>query len=201
MFEKKAITRVPINSILSRRWSGRAYDPERLVSHEQIIALLEAARWAPSCFGDQPWRYIICNKADGVHAWQKAMDCLSEGNQTWARNAPVIMLVLADSVFHANGNPNRWGQYDAGAATMSLCVQATDMGLMVHQMGGFAVDKTKHAFSIPDRYIPMAFISIGFQLPMEEIPAELKEREVAERMRRPLGQIFFEGSWGKPVKF
>ena len=129
------------------------------------------------------------------------MDCLSEGNQTWARNAPVIMLVLADSVFHANGNPNRWGQYDAGAATMSLCVQATDMGLMVHQMGGFAVDKTKHAFSIPDRYIPMAFISIGFQLPMEEIPAELKEREVAERMRRPLGQIFFEGSWGKPVKF
>lgn len=200
MFEKKAVTRVPIDSVLARRWSGRAYDPDREVTYEQIIALLEAARWAPSCFGDQPWRFIICNKAADARAWRNALDCLSEGNREWAGKAPVLMIITADTVFNANGKPNRWGQYDTGAAAMSLCVQATAMGLMVHQMGGFDADKARAVFAVPERYIPMAFISVGYQLPLEAIPGELKEREQAGRLRRPLEQSFFDGSWGKPVK-
>ena len=200
MFEKNAITSVAIVSVLARRWSGRAYDPDRKPSHEQIIALLESARWAPSCFGDQPWRFVVCSRAENTEAWQRAVDCLSEGNRAWAGQAPVLILVTADSIFAANGNPNRWGQYDTGAAAMSLCVQATEMGLMAHQMGGFDADKAARLFAIPDRYKPMAFIAVGYQLPVEAIPPELKEREQADRSRRPLEQSFYDGSWEKPFK-
>jgi nitroreductase len=149
MFDKKAQTQVPINDLLSRRWSGRAFDPARKLSGEQIVALLDAARWSPSCMGEQPWRWVVCNKDTSPEAWQNAFDCLFEGNQVWATHAPVLILAVACMRFSANDKPNRWGQYDTGAASMSLCVQATDMGLMVHQMGGFDPDRAKRLFAIP----------------------------------------------------
>jgi nitroreductase len=200
MFEKKAETQVPINDLLARRWSGRAYDPDRKLSRRQITALLEAARWAPSCFGDQPWRYIVCDRESHPEAWQKACACLSEGNRGWAADAPLLMLAVACMKFSANDNPNRWGQYDTGAAGMSICVQATDMGLMVHQMGGFDAARAKQVFGIPDGHDPMAMIAVGYQLPKEKIPGDRRDREMAPRQRRPLQENFFEGAWGEPVE-
>lgn len=199
MFEKRADTEAPVTDLVALRWSGRAYDPEREVARELLIALLEAARWAPSCFGDQPWRYLIWDRNEDAAGWQRAFDCLSEGNQAWAGRAPVLMLACADSEFVRNGAPNRWGQYDTGAASMSLCVQATAMGLMVHQMGGFDKDRARGIFEIPDRYECMAMITVGYQLSLEEIPEDMRERECATRARRPLAESFFEGSWGRPV--
>lgn len=200
MFDKKAKTSVPVNDLIAKRWSGRAYDEGGAVPEEQIIALLEAARWAPSCFGDQPWRYIIFNKNRNPAVWNQAYSCLSEGNQSWAINAPLLILSIADSILSKTGKPNRWGQHDTGAATMSLCIEATELGLMVHQMGGFDADKARKLFLIPEQYTPMAMMTVGYQLPTDKIEGEIRDREFSERVRNPLAVNFFEGTWGNPYK-
>ena len=199
MFNKEIDTIVTIHELITARWSGRAYDSGKLVSREQIIALVEAARWAPSCFGDQPWRFIVLDKATNKVAWKKGLMCLAEGNQSWAKEAPLLLLACADSVLSQNGKPNRWGQYDTGAASENLSLQATALGLMVHQMGGFDVEKTKAEFSIPEQFTPMAIMTVGYQLAEEVIPEDLKEREYNARARNTLDENFYEGCWGEPI--
>lgn len=185
--------------MIARRWSGRAFDPARPVSRDTILALVEAARWSPSCFGDEPWRYIVFDRQTEPEAWHKAFDCLAEGNQSWAASAPLLLLAVASLRFSNNDKSNRWAQYDTGAAGMSLCIQATSMDLMVHQMGGFDVEKAMASFSIPEGFEPMAMMAIGYQLPPEAIPKNLEERERAPRRRNPLSKNFFSGSWGNPL--
>jgi len=201
--QKPAITQVAIADVLANRWSGRAYEASKQVSNEQIIALLEAARWAPSCFGDQPWRFIVCQKNSKQNAdetaWQRAFDCLAPSNQSWVKDAPVLMLVCADTLFGHNQTPNRWGQYDTGAAAGNLCLQASHMGLMAHQMGGFNTDKAREVFAIPSQYTLMAMLCVGFAADIATVTGETLTREMAERKRKPLGELFFSGTWGKPV--
>ncbi|MGK0298780.1 MAG: nitroreductase [Gammaproteobacteria bacterium] len=199
MIESKATTQYPISEQLAKRWSGRAYDPNKNLDRKQIVTLLEAARWAPSCFGDEPWRFIICDKTSNETAWQKALDCLAEGNRSWAINAPLLNIIIANTLFGHNDKPNKWCNYDTGAAALSLCVQATDMGLMTHQMGGFDPDKASELFSIPEQFIPIAMMTVGYQLAIDDMTDEIKERELAQRKRKPLGECFFEGEWGKGV--
>ena len=196
---KPANTQVPINVIIANRWSGRAYDASKQVSHEQIIALLEAARWAPSCFGDEPWRFIVWDKNTDKNAWQQAFECLVPGNQGWVKDSPVLMLVCADSLFNHNQTPNRWGQYDTGAAAENLCLQASHMGLMAHQMGGFNADKAREQFAIPAQYMPMAMLCVGYAADIATVTGEALTREMAERKRQPLGALFFADSWGKSI--
>ena len=197
--KKPAITRVPVNDTLANLWSGRAYAANRPVSREQSITLLDAARGAPSCYGDQPWRFIVWDKNDDLAAWQQGFDCLASGNQGWVNNAPVLLLITAGSLFAHNGSQNRWGQYDTGAAAENLCLQASSMGLMAHQMGGFDASKASETFSIPAEYTPMAMLSIGYQANIASLNGEVLEREMAPRKRRELGELFFKGSWGQPV--
>ena len=197
--QKPAITSVAIQETIANRWSPRAFDASKSVSQEQVIALLEAARWAPSCFGDEPWRFIVWNKGTNESAWQQAFDCLAPSNQTWVKAAPVLMLVCANTLFGHNQTPNRWGQYDTGAAAENLCLQASSMGLVVHQMGGFNADKARETFTIPDQYTPMAMLAVGYEGDANNLPDELKARELAERKRKPLGELFFDSAWGTPV--
>lgn len=197
--QKPAITQVAIDALITNRWSPRAYDANKPVSHAQIIALLEAARWAPSCFGDQPWRFVVWDKNVDENAWQQAFDCIVPNNQTWVKDAPVLILVCADTLFNHNQTTNRWGQYDTGAAAENLCLQATSLGLAVHQMGGFNADKTRVAFVIPEQFTPMAMLAVGYEGDANNLPDELKARELAERKRKPLGELFFSETWGKPV--
>lgn len=199
MIEKPAATRVPIEPQLARRWSGRAYDPARAVSPDQLLALLEAARWAPSCYGDQPWRFIAWDRGADRANWERACACLGEFNRGWATAAPVLLLAAADTLFHHNDQPNRWGGYDTGAASMSLCVQATTLGLMAHQMGGFDAARVQADFAIPERYMPMAMITVGYALAEADIPADMRERELAPRQRRGLGEMAYQGQWGKAI--
>jgi nitroreductase len=199
MIESKATTQYPISEQLANRWSGRAYDPNKNLDRKQIVTLLEAARWAPSCFGDEPWRFIICDKTTNETAWQKAFECLVEGNRSWAIDAPLLSIITANTLFGHNDKPNKWCNYDTGAAALSLCVQATDMGLMTHQMGGFDPAKASELFSIPEQFIPIAMMTVGYQLDIEDMTDEIKERELAERKRKPLGECFFEGEWGKGI--
>ena len=197
--KKPAITQTPINETLANRWSGRAYDASKKVSHEQIIALLEAARWAPSCFGDQPWRFMVWDKARDIIAWQQAFDCIVPGNQSWAKDAPLLVLACADTLFNHNQQPNRWAQYDTGAAAENLCLQASSMGLVAHQMGGFASDKIREVFAIPEQFTLMAMISVGVPADISSVEGEALAREIAARTRRPIGELFYANSWGQAI--
>ena len=199
MQDRKAITSVPIHDLLGRRWSPRAFDPNRPVTREQLKVLLEAGRWAPSCNGDEPWRYLIWDKGRDPQGWQKAYDCLNENNRKWVKNVPLLMLSCAGSTFEATGKPNRWTQHDTGAASVSMALQAVALGLIVHQMGGWDVDKARAAFAIPAEYTPMAMIAVGYQTGPEILDEETKAKEMRPRARKPIAERFFEGGWGKGV--
>ena len=197
--KKPAITQVPINETIANRWSGRAYDATKPVSKAQLLSLCEAARWAPSCFGDEPWRFMVWDKNSDADAWKKAFDCLAPSNQAWVKDAPLLLLVCAGTLFGHNQTPNRWAQYDSGAAAENLCLQAADSGLMAHQMGGFNVDATREAFKIPAQFTLMAMVAVGYAANIKTVTGEALEREMQPRKRKPLGELFFNATWGESV--
>jgi len=201
MQDRLAQTSKPIHDLLARRWSPRAFDPNRPVSRDQLKVLLEAGRWAPSCNGDEPWRYLIWDKGRDPAGWQKAYDCLSENNKKWVKNVPLLMLSCAGSNFEATGKPNRWTQHDTGAASVSMALQAGAMGLVIHQMGGWDADKARAAFAIPPEYTPMAMIAVGYQASPDILDEETKAKEMRPRGRKPVVERFYEGGWGKGVAF
>ena len=199
MLEKPAQTSRPIHDLFVRRWSTRAFDASKPVGRDQLISLLEAGRWAPSCNGDEPWRYLIWDRGRDPEGFQKAFDCLSENNRKWVKNVPLLMLSCAGSNFTVTGKPNRWTQHDTGAASVSMALQATALGLAYHQMGGFDADKARAAFGIPAEYTPMAMIAVGYQAAPEVLDEETKKKELVPRARKPLAEKFFEGGWGKGI--
>jgi len=197
--KKPAITQAPVHDIIAERWSPRAYDASKPVSQAQIMSMLEAARWAPSCFGDEPWRFIVWDKNKDAAAWEKAFDCIVPGNQGWAKDAPVFVLICADTLFGHNQKPNRWGAYDTGAAAVSLSLPATSMGLVTHQMGGFDGEKTRAAFNIPEQFEMMSMMAVGYMADVDALDGESKERTLAPRKRKPLDELFYEGVWNQPI--
>jgi len=170
-----------------KRHSGRQYIADKFVSQEQIATLIEAARWAPSCYGDEPWRYILCNKESDSEAWEKLLSCLVEFNQGWAKNAPLLIASVAKKTFAFNGASNGWGHYDTGAASMNICHAAVDLGLMAHQMAGFDPAAVSKAFGIGEDYQVLSVIAVGYEV---ENPTDL-----AERKRKPIDDIFFFGNF------
>jgi len=197
--DKRAVTVAPIDDLIAKRWSPRAYDASRPVEREKLLSLLEAARWAPSCFGDEPWRFVIGDRSSDEEGWQRIFETLAEKNQLWAKNAPVLILVAADSQFRMNGEPNGWGQYDSGAAAISLCLQAEALGLSAHQMGGFSPEAVSRAVAIPDQFTPMAVIALGYQGSLDSLAEDFHPMEIADRKRQPLSENFFSGMWGKAL--
>lgn len=200
MIEKPAITSVPIAEPMASRWSGRAFVADAPVTQEQLTALLEAARWAPSCFGDQPWRYIVWDRFADEAEWQKGFSLLNEGNQAWVKDAAILMLAVGDTQFMRNAKPNRWGQHDTGAASMSICLQAASMGLMAHQMGGYDRERARVELGIPERFVLMSMIAVGTPAPQETLTGAILERELEPRQRAPLGERFFLNGWEKPFR-
>jgi nitroreductase len=200
MQHKPATTRVKIHDIIQERWSPRSFDPDQPVSHDDLLALLEAARWAPSCFNDQPSRFVVCDKTTDEAGWQSALTILAEKNRRWARNAPVLILAVAMENFNHNGQPNRWAMYDTGAASVSLCLQATALGLIVHQMGGFDAEKAREVFNLPGDCEPMAMLAVGYQADVDALDDDFKEAEVAARSRVALNERFYAGQWGGGMK-
>ena len=196
MQDRKAMTSVPINDLSTRRWSPRSFDAQRSVTPEQTMALIEAARWAPSCFGEEPWRFLVWDRARDAAGWQKAFDCLSENNRKWVKNVPLLFLACAGSRLN-NGNPNRWAQYDTGMAALALGLEALAQGLVSHQMGGFDMAKARAAFAIPEEFTPMAMIAVGYQAPPEALDdEETRAKELKPRARKPVAERFYGGTWG-----
>jgi nitroreductase len=196
---KPADTEQTIEQVLAERWSGRAYDASIPVSDEQVTALCEAARWAPSCYGDQPWRFVVWNKHQDETGWQQVLECLAPGNQQWAKNASLLILAASVKTFSHNDQDNRWSGYDTGAASISLCLQATSMGLLSHQMGGFDSEKIKAAFSIPDDIHCWAMIAVGHPAALDSLDEDQLERELKARERRPLNEQFLSNGWNNPT--
>ena len=199
MLSKDAVTSVPIHELLQRRWSPRAFDANRPVSRTQLAALLEAARWSPSCNGVEPWRYLILDRKRDPEAFEKAFDCLSDSNKLWVKNVPLLMLAVASSDPLPPDRPNRWTQHDVGMASMGIVLQAVALGLAAHQMAGYNVEKASAAFAIPPEFTPMAMIAVGYQAEPDVLDEVTKKKELTVRARKPLGERFYEGSWGKPV--
>ena len=197
MLSRPINTAVPVLPLFAARYSGMSFDPERTLTPDQLLALAEAARWAPSCHNDQPWRYLICDKASDPAAWNLAFDCLLEKNQAWCKYAPVLIISCCDTVLIHTGAPNAFGAYDTGAASVCMSLQAASMGLIAHQMGGFVPDKARELFAIPERFKPMAMMAVGYQMPEDKLLEAYRSRELGARVRKPLGENFFVGAWGK----
>lgn len=198
--QKPAPVMRPIHNLFAGRWSPTAFAEGRRVERSEILRLLEAARWAPSCFNEQPWRYLVFDGADSG-AIDRARRCLVEGN-AWARKAPVLLLSVACELFEKNGEPNRHAQHDVGLASENLVLQAPELGLVAHQMAGFDSDRARAEFGIPPEYTPMAMIAVGYPYrgKVEDLPEKLRERDLAPRGRKALGEVAFAGSWGVPYE-
>ncbi len=196
MESKIAETRRDIDPLLANRWSPRAINPDRPLSGEMLTSLFEAARWAPSCFNQQPWRYLVCNKFTHRKSWDQALLTLVPGNSRWARNAPVLILAFADHDSKlSNGEHNRWAAYDTGAASENICLQASALGLAAHQMGGFDEAKLTSLFAVPEGYEPLAVIAVGYAGDANLLQDWQRDQESAPRSRLPLHEIVFSGKW------
>lgn len=193
---KPAGCAVEIVPALAERWSPRAIDPNLRITREQLLSLLEAARWAPSCFGEEPWRYLIWDRSADAESWRRALECLTPKNQAWAKNAPLLFLSLADPTFAKNQKRNRWAQHDVGAASENLCVQAIALGLVAHQMGGFDEEKIKTEFGIPPELTALAVIAVGHPGDPALLDEEQRAKELGPRRRKPLAENFFLSRWG-----
>ncbi len=193
--EKPADTQFPIHDLLSRRWSPRAF-AERPVEPDKVQRLLEAARWASSCFNEQPWVFIIAT-ADQLAEHSKLLCCFVEGNQIWAKRAPLLMITIAKLHFDHNGQSNRHAFHDVGLAVGNLVVQATAMDLVVHQMAGILPEIIRESYSLPAGYDPVTGLAIGYQGDLQALPNELREREQASRSRKALPDFVFSETWGQ----
>jgi nitroreductase len=179
---------------LQKRWSPYAYS-DRPVPDADLVAILEAARWAPSSYNEQPWRYILATKKE-PEAFAKALSCLVEGNQVWAKQAPVLLLALTVTTFARNDKPNKAAQHDLGLAAGNICVEATARGLHVHQMIGIEPDKVREHYGVPPNVEPLTAIAIGYLGENPGLPDALHERDRAVRTRKPLSEIVFGSAWG-----
>lgn len=188
----------PIHEIISQRWSPRAFE-NRAVEPEKLRSLFEAARWAASSSNAQPWFFIVAAKDDAEN-YQKILDCFIEFNQGWAKNAPVVAISVARLAFD-DGRPNRHAFHDVGQAAASLAVEATALGLQIHQMAGIVPDKARQVFGIPEGYEAVAGMAIGYPGDASSLPDQLKERELAPRSRKALDSFVFSGKWGETSPF
>jgi nitroreductase len=193
--EKPTDARYPIHDLIRRRWSPRAF-ADRPVEPEKLRSLLEAARWAPSSFNEQPWNFIVATRENGEE-FERMLSCLVEGNVAWAKNAPVLMLSVAKLKFERTGKPNRHAFHDVGLAAENLVIQATALGLVVHQMAGIQVDKAREVYRIPEGYEAVAGIAVGYPGDPATLPEPLREREQAPRTRKPLESFVFTSRWGQ----
>jgi nitroreductase len=180
-----------LNDLIARRWSPRGF-LDKPIEPEKLRSLFEAARWAASCFNEQPWRFIVATK-DHPAEFERVLGTLAPKNQEWAKTAWALGISAAKKTFTHNGTPNRFGIHDTGAALANIMLQAVSVGLYVHGMGGFDADKARAEFGIPAEFDMGAAFAIGYIEPGTEAPAT--------RTRRTLEEIVFGTNFGQPMKW
>ncbi|HLW72925.1 MAG TPA: nitroreductase family protein [Candidatus Babeliales bacterium] len=181
----------PINDIFINRWSPRAMSGEDM-HHDELMTLFEAARWAPSSFNGQPWRFVYAhrNTAD----WERLYSLLVPANQVWAKNAAVLLVIVSRNSFEYNNKPERTHSFDTGSAWMSLALQASMMNFVAHGMEGFNADQARKDLHIPDDYTVEAMVAIGHPGPLDVLPSELQKKEEPSD-RKKVEEFIFEGTF------
>jgi nitroreductase len=181
----------PIERLFVDRWSPRAMNGEPLDSAE-LMRLFEAARWAPSTYNEQEWRFLYAHR-DTPH-WPAFFGLLMEANQAWCHRASVLIVVLSHKVFARDGRPNPVHAFDTGAAFENLALQGTAMGLVVHGMAGFDRGKTRATLAVPDDYEVEAMVAVGHPGDPAELPPQLQARE-GPSGRKAVGEFIREGKF------
>lgn len=188
-------TEFPIHPLLHKRVSPRAF-AQRPIERTTLRSLLEAARWAPSSYNEQPWALIVASSEDQSE-FERMLSCLLPGNRLWASAAPVLMISVAKLHFERNGRLNRHAYHDVGLAVSQMTLQATSVDLVVHQMAGFDAELARQTYAIPGTWDPVAAIAIGFSGDPETLPDALRERESAPRERKTQEDFVFSTRWGQ----
>ncbi len=182
-----------IHELILKRKSTVLFS-SRKIDRDIIQRLFEAARWAPSSLNQQPWKFIYA--LQGETFYDELLACLVEKNQEWARNAPLLILSLAQEISDYKDRKNIYSWHDTGMAYANLVFQATSEGLSVHPMGGFDREKTKLVIGIPERFEPVAFAAVGYKSDLTDFLPELLSRENSERIRKPIKEFLFHGQFG-----
>lgn len=191
-----AKTEHPVHDVIKRRWSPRAF-ADKPVEPAKLKSLFEAARWAASSYNEQPWRFIVATK-DNPAAFDKALGCLVEANRAWAKAAPVLVLTAIGTKFKKNEKPNRVALHDLGAAAAHIALEATNQGLVIHQMAGVDTDKVASEYGLPDGFGAETAIAIGYAGEADSLPEGwMQQAEKAERTRLAFDDFVFAESWGK----
>ncbi len=178
-----------LDDMFLNRWSPRAFLPDPL-SDEEIETLFEAARWSPSCFNEQPWRFVFARSPEHLESFQSI---LADTNRVWASKTPLLIIAFCQKTFTKNNKPNRWCEFDTGAAWMALTLQANKMGLRCHAMGGFDERKAYEVTNVDaEKYTAICVIAVGKKGPSETLPDELQEIEKPND-RRPIDSFIYEG--------
>ena|SRR5581483_1512333 len=178
-----------LHDLIRNRWSPRAFKNQP-VEAVKFRSLFEAARWSASCFNEQPWRFVVATKEDPAE-FERVLSVLVPKNQDWAKTAWALGITAGKKTFSHNGAPDRFGLHDAGAALANLMLQAISVGLHVHAMGGFDAAKAREEFGIPEDFEVGAAFAIGYVDGSPEPPPG--------RSRKPLSEIAFGTTWGKPL--
>jgi nitroreductase len=179
--------------LLVNRWSPRSMTGESL-PNDELMALFEAARWAPSSYNAQPWRFIIARR-ENHQQWDRFLDLLVPANQVWAKQAAVLVVVVSREIFEHNNKQSVTHAFDAGAAWENLALEAVRRGLVAHGMQGFDYDRARQQLGIPPEFEVHAMIAIGKRRPRENLPERVQAME-EPNSRKPLHEILFEGSFG-----
>jgi nitroreductase len=178
-----------INPLMLNRWSPRAMSGEE-ISDEDLMCLFEAARWAPSSYNGQPWRFIYAKR--NTEYWDSLFNLMATSNQTWAKNAAVLVVIISRKNFEFNEKPSITHQFDSGSAWENLALQAETQHLVTHGMQGFDYKKAREVLAIPDSFDVMAMVAIGKPAPKDSLPSELQQME-APSDRKPLSELIMEG--------
>jgi nitroreductase len=186
----KAKTAVEIHEVLANRRSPRSLDSTALLSNQDLIAILEAARWAPSANNGQPWRFFVGMRSDEVFG--QILDSLASFNQGWAHRSSVLILI-AGVHSREDGTPNKGFLYDCGLAVAQMVVETHHRGFVAHQMTGFDAVKAAENLNIDASLTPVAVIAIGKQAPADLLQGAMLERETAPRERKALHDIVLKG--------
>jgi len=181
----------PVDKIFVSRWSPRSFTGEK-IPKKVLMTLFEAARWAPSAFNNQSWRFIYAFK--GTKHWEKLYSLLGEWNKMWCDKVGVLMLLVSKKTYDYNGKPARTHSLDVGAAWENLALQASMLGLAAHGMAGFDYDSAAKSYKLDKGYQVEAMIAVGVPGPKSKLPNELKEKEVISG-RKKISEFAFEGEF------
>ena len=197
MSKKVAQPEHPINSLFVNRWSPRAF-AVKPVAIDTIKKVMEAARWSASSYNEQPWRFIVGIK-DENDSYAKIFEVLGSFNQSWAKNAPVLILGCGKKTFSHNQQPNKHYLYDVGQAMASLSLQATEEHLYLHQMAGFFPDKAREVFGIPSDFDAVVAVAMGYLGDPDTLSEKHRNAELAPRTRKHLDEICYGNGWDEAL--